>query len=56
MQNDTLLKRLQDFEFLRGLDHETVAALADSAVPATPQRTFPNRSDAPTPIIAELTT
>jgi CRP-like cAMP-binding protein len=32
MQNDILLKRLQDFEFLRGLDHETIAALAKSAV------------------------
>ena len=28
MQNDILLKRLQDFEFLRGLDHETIEALA----------------------------
>ena len=32
MQNDILLKRLQDFEFLRGLDHETIAALVKSAV------------------------
>ncbi len=32
MQNDSLLKRLQDFEFLRGLDHETIAALVNSAV------------------------
>ncbi len=32
MQNDILLKRLQDFEFLRGLDHETIAALVNSAV------------------------
>ena len=32
MKNDILLKRLQDFEFLRGLDHETIAALAKSAV------------------------
>jgi CRP/FNR family transcriptional regulator len=32
MKNDILLKRLQDFEFLRGLDHETIEALAKSAV------------------------
>jgi CRP/FNR family transcriptional regulator len=32
MQNDILLKRLKDFEFLRGLDHETIAALVNSAV------------------------
>ena len=32
MQNDILLKRLQDFEFLRGLDHETMTALANSAM------------------------
>jgi hypothetical protein len=32
VENDILLKRLQDFEFLRGLDHETIAALANSAV------------------------
>lgn len=32
MQNNILLKRLQDFEFLRGLDHETIEALAKSAV------------------------
>ena len=32
MQNDILLRRLQDFEFLRGLDHETMTALANSAM------------------------
>jgi CRP/FNR family transcriptional regulator len=32
MQTDVLLKRLQTFEFLRGLDHETLAALAKSAM------------------------
>jgi CRP-like cAMP-binding protein len=32
MKNDILLKRLQDFEFLRGLDHETIVVLANSAV------------------------
>ena len=32
MQTDILLKRLQAFEFLRGLDHETLATLAKSAV------------------------
>jgi CRP/FNR family transcriptional regulator len=32
MQTDILLKRLQSFEFLRGLDHETLALLAKSAV------------------------
>jgi CRP/FNR family transcriptional regulator len=32
MQTDILLKRLQTFEFLRGLDHETIEALAKSAV------------------------
>ena len=31
MQTDVLLKRLQTFEFLRGLDHETLATLARSA-------------------------
>lgn len=32
MNTDILLKRLQTFEFLRGLDHETLASLAKSAV------------------------
>ncbi len=32
MQTDILLKRLQTFEFLRGLDHETLATLAKSAI------------------------
>jgi CRP/FNR family transcriptional regulator len=32
MQTDILLKRLQTFEFLRGLDHETLASLAMSAL------------------------
>jgi CRP/FNR family transcriptional regulator, dissimilatory nitrate respiration regulator len=32
MQTDVLLKRLQDFEFLHGLDHATLAALSKSAV------------------------
>ena len=32
MQTDILLKRLQTFEFLRGLDSETLATLAKSAV------------------------
>lgn len=32
MQTDILLKRLQTFEFLRGLDQETLALLAKSAV------------------------
>lgn len=32
MQTDTLLKRLQSFEFLRGLDDQTLAGLANSAV------------------------
>ena len=32
MQTDILFKRLQTFEFLRGLDHETIAALAKSAI------------------------
>ena len=32
MQTDILLKRLQTFEFLRGLDHATLAVLAKSAV------------------------
>lgn len=32
MQTDFLLKRLQDFEFLHGLDHETLATLSQSAV------------------------
>lgn len=32
MQTDILLNRLQDFEFLRGLDRETLAALSKSAV------------------------
>ncbi len=32
MKNDILLKRLKDFEFLRGLDHETIAALANSGM------------------------
>jgi CRP/FNR family transcriptional regulator len=32
MQTDILLKRLQTFDFLRGLDRETLAALAKSAV------------------------
>ncbi|MEW5828572.1 MAG: cyclic nucleotide-binding domain-containing protein, partial [Chloroflexota bacterium] len=32
MQTDTLLKRLQAFEFLRGLDDQTLAGLANSAV------------------------
>ena len=32
MQSDVLLKRLQTFDFLRGLDHETLAVLAKSAV------------------------
>ena len=31
MKNDILHKRLQDFEFLRGLDDETLASLAKSA-------------------------
>lgn len=31
MQIDVLLKRLQTFEFLRGLDHETLVTLAQSA-------------------------
>jgi len=32
MQTDILLKRLQTFDFLRGLDHETLVALAESSV------------------------
>jgi CRP-like cAMP-binding protein len=32
MQTDILLNRLQEFEFLRGLDRETLAALSKSAV------------------------
>jgi CRP/FNR family transcriptional regulator len=32
MQTDILLKRLQSFDFLRGLDQETLATLAESAV------------------------
>ena len=32
MPNDILLKRLQNFEFLRGLDHETLSVLAESAI------------------------
>lgn len=32
MQNDILLKRLQNFEILRGLDHKTLSALAENAV------------------------
>ena len=32
LNTDILLKRLQNFEFLRGLDHEILAALAKSAV------------------------
>jgi len=32
MQNDILLKRLQNFEFLRGLDHEALSLLAENAV------------------------
>ncbi len=32
MQTDILLRRLQTFEFLYGLDHETLATLAKSAV------------------------
>ena len=32
MKTDILLKRLQTFEFLRGLDHETIEALSKSAV------------------------
>jgi CRP/FNR family transcriptional regulator len=32
MQNDILLKRLQNFEILRGLDQEALSALAESAV------------------------
>jgi len=32
MQTEFLLKRLQDFEFLHGLDHETLATLSQSAV------------------------
>jgi CRP/FNR family transcriptional regulator len=32
MQSDVLLKRLQTFDFLRGLDQETLAVLAKSAV------------------------
>ena len=32
MQTNILLKRLQTFEFLRGLDHETLATLSKSAV------------------------
>ena len=32
MQSEVLLKRLQTFDFLRGLDHETLAVLAKSAV------------------------
>lgn len=32
MQTDILLNRLQEFEFLRGLDYETLAALSKSAV------------------------
>lgn len=32
MQTDILLRRLQDFEFLHGLDHETIYALAASAL------------------------
>jgi CRP-like cAMP-binding protein len=32
MQTDILLNRLQDFEFLRGLDRETLTALSKSAV------------------------
>jgi len=31
MQTEILLKRLQTFEFLRGLGRETLAALAKSA-------------------------
>lgn len=32
MQTDLLLKRLQTFEFLRGLDHETLVTLSKSAI------------------------
>ncbi len=32
LKTDILLKRLQTFEFLRGLDHEILATLAKSAV------------------------
>ena len=32
MQTDVLLKRLQSFDFLRGLNHETLASLAKSAM------------------------
>ena len=32
MHTDILLKRLQTFEFLRGLDHKTLVTLAKSAV------------------------
>ena len=32
MQTDILFNRLQDFEFLRGLDRETLAFLSKSAV------------------------
>ena len=32
MRNDILLKRLQNFEFLRGLDQEALSALAESSV------------------------
>ena len=32
MQTELLLKRLQTFEFLRGLDHETLTALSRSAI------------------------
>lgn len=32
ISSDSLLKRLQKFEFLRGLDHETLATLSKSAV------------------------
>ncbi|MBI5945968.1 MAG: Crp/Fnr family transcriptional regulator [Chloroflexi bacterium] len=31
MQNDILFKRLQNFEFLRGLDHATLSALAENS-------------------------
>jgi hypothetical protein len=45
MQTDILLKRLQTFEFLRGLDHETVTFLLkhrDELLPTFNDRTFEN--------------
>ena len=45
MQTDILLKRLQTFEFLRGLDHEILTFLLkhrDELLPTFSDKTFEN--------------